>query len=287
MRLAYDMFLAWIDHQKVLETVSKRASPMCKGPYEPERYLATSPLESSDTLARLARDKQLAKARFVQEWLSRHFTSPPTIADISCGSAFLSQILDYNQYIGVDHPRLLQSQAPASSRVTLVPYDFETAEDGLDIGTLADLVVSFETIEHLTGPENFLVQIRNNLRPGGNVILSTPNNPYGAPVRYPDHVREYSVHEILDLLGRTGFKTDKIYALGVPFGLLTALLRKRKVRVYRSSLNCERGFLSKASDSLSFVRKLYCRIIPYKIAGIPVGDTGENILLIASKEPET
>ena len=281
------MFLASIHRRKTRQTDSKRTCRMCRETYEPERYLATSPLEPSSALARLARDKQLAKARFVQEWLARQFTSPPTVADISCGSAFLSRILNYDRYIGVDHPRLLQSQAPASPGVTFVAYDFETAEDGLDIGTPADLVVSFETIEHITDAENFLVQIRNNLKPGGGLILSTPNNPYGAPVRYPEHVREYSVSEVLDLLGRTGFKANKIYALGVPFGLMTALLRKWRVRIYRPSLNRERGFLSKASDRLPLLRKLYCRIIPYEIAGIRIGDTGENILLIASKETET
>ena len=256
---------------------------MAKNVYDPDRYLAASPEASCRRLAKLSYDKQLAKAGFVQKWLRRWFSSPPTIADVSCGSAYLSQVLDYARYIGVDHPDLLQHHTSRSSKVVLVPYDFESAEHDLDIGTLADLVISFETIEHLRDPGNLLAQIHKNLKPNGKLVLSTPNNPFHASVRYPDHIKEYCVDEIRDLLSQTGFRTDRVYALGIPFGLLTTLLRKRRVRVYRPKLDQERGLLSKGLDYLPLVRKVYCRVIPYRVAGIPIGDAGETTLLIAFK----
>ena len=38
-----------------------------------------------------------------------------------------------------------------------------------------DLVVSFETIEHISKPENFMVECGRVLRRGGMIIISTPN----------------------------------------------------------------------------------------------------------------
>ncbi|MBE9391232.1 class I SAM-dependent methyltransferase [Fervidicoccus fontis] len=38
-----------------------------------------------------------------------------------------------------------------------------------------DLITSFEVIEHLFNPDNLLENVKNLLRPGGYLILSTPN----------------------------------------------------------------------------------------------------------------
>jgi SAM-dependent methyltransferase len=233
-------------------------------------------------LALLSRDKQLAKARFVRKWMNEHLGPQPTIADISCGSAFLAHLLEYGEYVGVDHPDLVGTLAPISSRVAFVAHDFEQAECDLSLGSPADLVISFETIEHVTDPAGFLIQIHRNLKPRGSFILSTPNNPSGAPPRYADHVREYSLAEMAGLMEASGFHVVRAYALGVPFGLITSLLRRRSIRVYRHNLREKRGFLSRASDHLPLLRRFYCRIAPYNVAGLPLGDSGETMILIAS-----
>src|SRR5262245_46084589 len=69
----------------------------------------------------------------------------------------------------------------------------------------ADVVVSFETIEHLTEHEAFLVEICRVLRPGGMLIISTPDqdnySPADSPAN-PFHVQELGKEEFSDLLGR-------------------------------------------------------------------------------------
>ena len=65
-----------------------------------------------------------------------------------------------------------------------------------------DVICSFETIEHLDHPELFLQEIRRVLKPGGNIILSCPNDPYyykqGTPGN-PFHKRQYTYFDFKQL----------------------------------------------------------------------------------------
>jgi SAM-dependent methyltransferase len=71
-----------------------------------------------------------------------------------------------------------------------------------------DAVVSFEVIEHVEDPAAFLAGIRRVLRPGGVVVLSTPNGDLtmvdGKPAD-PTHLREYRADEFRRLLAGAGF----------------------------------------------------------------------------------
>jgi SAM-dependent methyltransferase len=65
-----------------------------------------------------------------------------------------------------------------------------------------DLVVSFETLEHLHDPEAFLSECRRVLRPAGALIVSTPNRPVYSPEGHYNgfHHRELDETEFKDLL---------------------------------------------------------------------------------------
>jgi SAM-dependent methyltransferase len=66
-----------------------------------------------------------------------------------------------------------------------------------------DLVVSFETIEHVPDAEALVREIRRVLKPGGHLMLSTPNRDFGPPSRHannPFHIREFTAPELRDLL---------------------------------------------------------------------------------------
>jgi hypothetical protein len=92
-----------------------------------------------------------------------------------------------------------------------------------DVGPY-DLIVFAEVIEHLyTAPELVLGYLRQLLRPGGALLIQTPNaaslrkrvklalgqNPF-EPIRIsrsnPGHFREYTLSELTELLGRAGFR---------------------------------------------------------------------------------
>jgi SAM-dependent methyltransferase len=89
-----------------------------------------------------------------------------------------------------------------------------------------DLVVSFETIEHVADACALVRAIRQVLKPGGQLVLSTPNRGFGPPERHtnnPFHVREFTADELRDLLARSfhevhlyGQRPDSDYRF-VPF----------------------------------------------------------------------
>jgi SAM-dependent methyltransferase len=66
-----------------------------------------------------------------------------------------------------------------------------------------DVVISFETIEHVADPSRMLAECRRVLRPGGRLYLSTPNRTVTRWLpSNPFHVREFTTREILTLVGR-------------------------------------------------------------------------------------
>lgn len=87
-----------------------------------------------------------------------------------------------------------------------------------------DLVIFAEIIEHLLNdPCTVLREIRRVLRPGGTIILTTPNvarlenvvrlfdgvniyDPYSGYGPYGRHNREYSRHELVQLMQHEGFE---------------------------------------------------------------------------------
>jgi SAM-dependent methyltransferase len=65
-----------------------------------------------------------------------------------------------------------------------------------------DVVVSFETIEHLKQPSDFLREVFRCLRPGGLFICSTPHKSlYLLQEENPFHVKEYYSREFVRFIG--------------------------------------------------------------------------------------
>lgn len=63
-----------------------------------------------------------------------------------------------------------------------------------------DCVISFQVIEHIKDDVAFVREIERVLRPGGRLILTTPNAPMSL-TRNPWHVREYKAGELSNLIG--------------------------------------------------------------------------------------
>jgi len=114
-----------------------------------------------------------------------------------------------------------------------------------------DLVTWCEVIEHLTeNPVHTLAEIHRVLKPGGALVLSTPNasradsianflagrniyDPYhlGAPLKGSRHSREYTFSELKELLDGCGYSIDRIADIDIypPEG--------RNRRAFRSLMN--------------------------------------------------
>lgn len=62
-----------------------------------------------------------------------------------------------------------------------------------------DAVISFQVIEHVKNDSEMIKEISRVLKPGGKLIISTPNKKMSL-TRNPWHVREYTVNEFTILL---------------------------------------------------------------------------------------
>ena len=81
----------------------------------------------------------------------------------------------------------------------------------LDVGTLEgqyDTIFCFEVIEHLFNPLHLLLQMKNILKPNGNIFLSTPKRrPHFMWYKY--HFHEFSKTELNNLFLRADMKIIK------------------------------------------------------------------------------
>jgi ubiquinone/menaquinone biosynthesis C-methylase UbiE len=79
-----------------------------------------------------------------------------------------------------------------------------------------EVVVSLETIEHLSHPKKFLEEAARVLKPQGVLVLSTPDKKVGAEIlidtsyQNPFHKREFALEEIKTLLSPS-FAIEKTY----------------------------------------------------------------------------
>jgi 2-polyprenyl-3-methyl-5-hydroxy-6-metoxy-1,4-benzoquinol methylase len=133
------------------------------------------------------------------------------VLDIACGVGYGSQMLGQagaSKVVGVDvcpHAVDYARGNYQGDNVNFVCADAEQFQSSEQF----DVVVSFETIEHLQHPANFVKLIRNLLTPEGKFILSVPLGETRHLDRY--HLHAFSQEDIFGLLDQAGFSVSQHY----------------------------------------------------------------------------
>ena len=80
-----------------------------------------------------------------------------------------------------------------------------------------DVVVNFQVIEHLWDQGQFVAECLRVLRPGGVLLMSTPNritfSPGSDTPVNPFHTRELNAAELTELLESAGFEIEAVYGV--------------------------------------------------------------------------
>jgi SAM-dependent methyltransferase len=132
--------------------------------------------ERPEVPASSGQDRARRGARLLREEL-RGAGAPALIVDVGCGDGaatlLAAQVNPGHRIVGLDWSA--DSLRRARSRgLTVVRDEVEPA--GLPIASgCADVVVMSELIEHLVDPDSALEETRRVLKPGGALLLSTPN----------------------------------------------------------------------------------------------------------------
>jgi 2-polyprenyl-3-methyl-5-hydroxy-6-metoxy-1,4-benzoquinol methylase len=156
--------------------------------------------------------------RQVKAWLPADCRA--RILDAACGHGnvlFMLQMYGYQHIEGVD---LSEEQVALARQVA------DSVHQGDVLGFLAarkdayDTVVAFDLIEHFRKQEviSFLQLARDSLRPGGQLILQTPNaaSPFGCEHRYHDFTHEiaFTPASLAHVLRLSGFQDIQFQETG-------------------------------------------------------------------------
>ncbi|MEV7191299.1 class I SAM-dependent methyltransferase [Streptomyces sp. NPDC093510] len=121
--------------------------------------------------------RSLRQARILAAALGPATSRTATVLDIGCGdgtaAATAAPLLAGHRVIGVDWSQDALKRAHAR-----LPYVVrgELSDGGLPFADgAADAVLFSEVVEHLVDPDSALDELRRVLRPGGHLMLSTPN----------------------------------------------------------------------------------------------------------------
>lgn len=123
-------------------------------------------------------------------------------ADMIAGVAAKVTGLDYDEsavaHVRARYPRVEMIQGNLA--------DLPLADESVDV------VVNFQVIEHLWDQSQFLRECLRVLRPGGELLISTPNRITFSPGRdtplNPFHTRELDAAELDELLVDAGFRVE-------------------------------------------------------------------------------
>lgn len=157
------------------------------------------------------------------------------VLDVGCGTGRLSMFFaEHNRVTGVD---IQNNNTAAHANFTFIESDAEALPFPAQH---FDVVVTFDVIEHVEHELPFMQEIYRVLRPGGEVLLGTPNRDrlshalrrlVGQSVVYPldlgtdpfvgrcIHLREYTAGDLRSLAAKVGFQQST--TLPFWFGLTT------------------------------------------------------------------
>jgi 2-polyprenyl-3-methyl-5-hydroxy-6-metoxy-1,4-benzoquinol methylase len=151
--------------------------------------------------------------------------TPLRILDVGCGTGLNAQHLAARGHtvVGIDLSPVAIEKFTQRGFQGIV-CDLEGAAGApLPSGSF-DLIFASEVIEHISDTARFLAELNRLLRPGGTLMLSTPNSafwPYrilgllgqtASEYQHPGHVRFFSRRSLVGALAAAGFTVANVSA---------------------------------------------------------------------------
>jgi ubiquinone/menaquinone biosynthesis C-methylase UbiE len=159
----------------------------------------------------LHKGRSMYGAHIARYTASLPFVTGKIALDIACGSGYGTKILasKAKKVYGVDIDEKTIKYAKEKYSTTNINYSVGSGTNIPIEDQSVDVVVSYETIEHIEDYKKFLKEIKRVLKPGGVLLLSTPNDAeYGEGNPY--HVHEFFYDDLKKLIKKY-FKHHKDY----------------------------------------------------------------------------
>jgi len=159
-------------------------------------------------------------------WFRRHeaayaalagYCADAVVLEAGCGEGYGADLLAATARLvcGLDYDELTVSHVGrAYPRVRAVRGNLAALPFG---ESTVDVVANLQVIEHLWDQEGFLAECHRVLRPGGRLLLTTPNRLTFSPGRdtplNPFHTKEFSATELAGLIGAARFTVQRLEGL--------------------------------------------------------------------------
>jgi 2-polyprenyl-3-methyl-5-hydroxy-6-metoxy-1,4-benzoquinol methylase len=162
------------------------------------------------------RIENLARYQFAENYLNG-----AKILDMGCGFGeglrFFERRNNNKDIFGIDRSMNAIKNAKESES-SKIYYSIMDIENVAFPENFFDLIISFETIEHLNAPMDFINEAYRLLKPSCQLILTTPNKLVSSPNSgslWPDHIQEFTPDELKRLL-QNRFTNVKILGERIP-----------------------------------------------------------------------
>ncbi len=152
-------------------------------------------------------DEHIVRYQFIAP-----FVSDKTVLDIASGSGYGVAMLaaaGAKHVIGIDVDERAVNEAHTSFATPTVEFRVGDATKLELANESAEIITSFETIEHLSDVEAYLAELKRVVSADGLVFISTPNRKVSEE-KNPFHVKEYSREEFENVL-RKYFQVVRIF----------------------------------------------------------------------------
>ena len=158
----------------------------------------------------------------IKDYCATYNVQCETLLEIGAGFGTFCKVAqdagEFENIIAIEPmPKLAEQCLQRGINVLQAPI--ESISEGL---ISADIIVTFEVIEHIFNPTEFVRKIYGFLRPGGLLILSCPNG-HGFDISIlgenslavdAEHINLFNPHSLSTLLEKSGFETLEITTPG-------------------------------------------------------------------------
>lgn len=135
---------------------------------------------------------------------------------VGYGTKFIANSFPDTKVVGVDYSIEALEQANQYFSADNITYIQDNAEvlNKLNVNDKFDVIISFETFEHLKNPKSFLTAIGERLSDNGKLIISSPNGGRDFDYNIEDwdfHEKEYTFEEAKEMFEDNGFVVKGCY----------------------------------------------------------------------------